>query len=653
MFKNPNNPQRKPPNEKFFSDMNGIKFEKELILEWADEKQCKICLQEIKTSPFGNFNGSLNPINNIILYECKLVLTEYRLILIPKIPEISFDIYKEDYFTVPIFNISKVEKLIDKNNLSNFKIEIQTSDFRDLKISLPLEKNSIYETLIDITNPKESNSFYQFAMKYKSILDINEGKNEKNQINGYEIYNIEKEFLRQKINTIPELKLLEINKDFKLCSTYPEKTYHMITEKITEDDIIKAASYRTKNRYPTLSYYYNKSSGSIWRSSQNKAGIINSRNNYDEKVLESIAQLSKINVKNKLIIFDARPFLSAYANKLKGAGFENIDNYPGAEIHFCQIENIHTARNALNKIYSLLKNPKFSENNKFYSNFENTGWIDFIFMLIKGSIQIAQSVKNGNTVLIHCSDGWDRASQLTAFSQFLIDPFYKTILGYMTLIEKDFLSFGHQFRARNGYYSKTEYNENQNSPILLQFLDATHQFLVQYPMYFEFNMDFLIFIGNNINSGLYGTFLYNNEKERETKNAKIKTMSCWTEILNNITQYKNPFYEIKTRKEYFFTPMFAINRIRLWEEYFLPFTQINVNNSYDNYVNRFTSSNFYYNIFGQMKQKNRIISNIMFIDREKENYEKNIDKLKKENQQLKMENDILKQAALILGQKSK
>ena len=33
--------------------------------------------------------------------------------------------------------------------------------------------------------------------------------------------------------------------------------------------------------------------------------------------------------------------------------------------------------------------------------------------------------------------------------------------------------------------------------------------------------------------------------------------------------------------------------------------------------------------------------------------EKELIRLKKENQQLKMENDILKQAALILGQKSK
>ena len=116
---------------------------------------------------------------------------------------------------------------------------------------------------------------------------------------------------------------------------------------------------------------------------------------------------------------------------------------------------------------------------------------------------------------------------------------FRTIRGYMTLIEKNFLTVGHQFRLKNRYYSKEENNENQNSQILLQYLYATtHQLLVQYPMYFEFIMKFLLFIANSINSGLCGTFLYNNEKEREVKNVKTNTMSCWSEILININQYK-------------------------------------------------------------------------------------------------------------------
>ena len=122
----------------------------------------------------------------------------------------------------------------------------------------------------------------------------------------------------------------------------------------------------------------------------------------------------------------------------------------------------------------------------------------------------------------------------------------------MTLIENDFLSFGHQFRIINGYYSKEEQNENKTSPILLQYLDVTHQLLVQYPIYFEFNMKFLVFIANNINSDFYGTFLYDCDKDREKQNAKIKNMSCWTEILNNITIYKNSFYEENSKKNLFF-----------------------------------------------------------------------------------------------------
>ena len=275
-------------------------------------------------------------------------------------------------------------------------------------------------------------------------------------------------------------------------------------------------------------------------------------------------------------------------------------------------------------------------NKKFLSNFENSGWPNFIYGIIQASINIASAVKEGYSVLVHCSDGWDRASQVTAFSQLLIDPFYRTIKGYMILIEKDFVSFGHQFRYRNGYCSKEEVNENQESPILLQYLDATQQLLVQYPTYFEFNMKFLVFIANNIKSGLYGTFLFNNENEREKKEAKKNTMSIWTKILNNIEEYKNIFYEKKTIEEYFFTPIFPFNRIRLWEEFFFTYTQINLNISYEEYINKYSGN--YFNLFGQIKKNSgekKIISNYLFYEKEKEEYIKNINKQNKEIEKLK------------------
>jgi hypothetical protein len=113
--------------------------------------------------------------------------------------------------------------------------------------------------------------------------------------------------------------------------------------------------------------------------------------------------------------------------------------------------------------------------------------------------------------LIHCSDGWDRTSQLSSLAQLFMDPFYRTIHGFTILIEKEWISFGHQFGKRNGLNNCSKFYE-EYSPIFLQWLDCVHQAIYQFPTAFEFNVNLLSYISDNIYNCAYGTFLYNSDK---------------------------------------------------------------------------------------------------------------------------------------------
>lgn len=48
------------------------------------------------------------------------------------------------------------------------------------------------------------------------------------------------------------------------------------------------------------------------------------------------------------------------------------------------------------------------------------------------SVSAPQAVTvEGASVLVHCSDGWDRTAQVCALGSLLMDPYYRTIKGFM------------------------------------------------------------------------------------------------------------------------------------------------------------------------------------------------------------------------------
>ena len=495
-----------------------------------------------------------------------LVLTDFRLLFqMENEKNLNYN-YSEDYFKIPLFMISKVEKIQDKKMAFDaIPIEVTLKDTRVIKFHL-YDLQRFYYNLYDETNPVDYKQFYDFPKRYNQM-----NFQGKNITNGWNIYNPIIEFSRQGVTEDNDLGLRYsyVNKDFKMCPTYPEILIE--PNNITDEQLKQSSRYRTKGRLPICTYYYNgnvntdlKVTPSIWRSAQNKRGLMGNKTcEADINLLNSISKLG--GNKGKLYIFDCRPKLNAFVNRVGGGGYEKEQDYDNATLTFCEIDNIHKARKALNATYSLCLSNKINDFNNFWTSLEETDWYQFIYLMLKNANEISKTIQNNNSVLIHCSDGWDRTAQLSSLSQLLLDPFYRTINGFAILIEKDWLSFGHQFGLRNGFSDKDK--QDQASPIFLQFLDAIHQLLEQFPNAFEFNEKFLLFLARNYRLNLYGTFLYNNEKERMEANAKTKTASVWTEIFKDLNPYLNIYYDPNSVK--ILEPNYSYYNLKLWTALFM------------------------------------------------------------------------------------
>ena len=472
--------------------------------------------------------------------------------------------YNDDYY---IFSLLEIKKFnTNKDNC----VEINLKDERYFFFKLKNNFKQFIDILDSFATPTQTNSFYKNAfLRYKEIK-------KKFEVDGWKIYNFDKEFKRQGIDFKNTYRILN-NDKFDFCSSYPKK---IIVPNMEDEDIKKCAIFRTKKRMPALTYRH-QNGFCIWRSSQTKGGIFMAKNDKDVICLTKIAQSSK-----KLIVYDARPYINAMANKIKGAGYENINNYPNIkmELIFCGIANIHEVRSSYEKI---LSNISYNNEGEYsvISNLPNTFWYETIILILKAGFQIYDSINDKCTVLIHCSDGWDRTSQLSAISQLLLDKYYRTLEGFICLIEKDWLSFGHQFQYRNGFYSKLDPevgNENQFSPIFIQWLDSVYQLMSQNYSKFEFNFNLLSYIASEVYCGKYGTFLFNNEKEREAYKAKENTISLWSMVMDRKKYYLNPIYDPSNSE-----PM-SINykKIKLWEDYFYRFEKGEKKETYLNLFNK-------------------------------------------------------------------
>uniref|UniRef100_A0A674KJK8 phosphatidylinositol-3,5-bisphosphate 3-phosphatase n=1 Tax=Terrapene triunguis TaxID=2587831 RepID=A0A674KJK8_9SAUR len=447
---------------------------------------------------------------------------------------------------VPLGVISRVEKIgVQSHGDNSCGIEIVCKDMRNLRLAYKQEEQSrleIFENLVTQAFPL-SNGLPLFAFSYK----------EKFPVNGWKVYDPIAEYKRQGLPN-ESWKISKINSTYELCDTYP--TIFVVPTSVKDDDLSKVAAFRAKGRIPVLSWIHPESQATITRCSQPLIGPNDKRCKEDEKYLQTIMDANAQS--HKLIIFDARQNSVADTNKAKGGGYESESAYPNAELVFLEIHNIHVMRESLRKLKEIVY-PAIDEA-RWLSNVDSTHWLEYIRMLLAGAVRIADKIESGKTsVVVHCSDGWDRTAQLTSLAMLMLDSYYRTIKGFEALIEKEWISFGHRFAMRVGH-GDDDHADADRSPIFLQFLDC-------FPAAFEFNELFLITILDHLYSCLFGTFLYNCEQERLKEEINTKTVSLWSYINSQLDEFTNPFYV--NYENHVLYPVASLNHLELWVNYYV------------------------------------------------------------------------------------
>lgn len=295
-----------------------------------------------------------------------------------------------------------------------------------------------------------------------------------------------------------------------------------VPSSISDNTLNYAGRYRSRARIPALTYFHPVNNCTITRSSQPLVGVRQNRSIQDEKLLSTIFLTSRserplaafsqtpekesnsshespeasqvmvpeldaeeleddlmtaasggsdesrsiYGAQQSNLIVDARPTVNAFAMQAVGLGSENMDNYKFATKAYLGIDNIHVMRDSLNKVIDALKESDVTPLGPSREQLARSGWLKHIGGILEGARLITRQVGLTHShVLIHCSDGWDRTSQLSALSQICLDPYFRTLEGFMVLVEKDWLSFGHMFRHRSGHLNSEKWFQIENERI--------------------------------------------------------------------------------------------------------------------------------------------------------------------------------------------
>jgi len=481
--------------------------------------------------------------------------------------DVIADCRKTVLISLPLISIHDVRKFpkqfLDREKVKMLRdgIEITCNDLTSVKFCIGSSDSGDIEGLLTLVDDRvtRQKSASAFAYVYAANLQIPDSCREMIQNRtSPNFYNFDDEVRRMKLNQHRHVETIEQN----FCPRYPRHV--IVPSSIQErEELRKLAEFHRNNCFPIVTWKSQSSGGFLLRSSipQTPRGQPDQRCKVDEKLINGLGSLSP-NRDAKVWIFTEKPKVSLPSSNSSQSGLKVSEGeayyYPHCKFVNDDLPDPQSVQQNGLKLMNALSYK--TDDSKYLSQIEDSGWLENIRRLLEISSSVAWEIENEkSTVLVAYDDGVDRTAQIVSLVQLLADPYYRTLNGFQVLIQKEWLSIRHPFFSRN---LSRGINDDDLSPIFLQFLDCVWQLTRQFPLVFEFNEHFIETLVIHSYSGRFGTFL-----DFETNGIVGENpVSFWT-WLNVVVMAKDDFsnsnYDQSENNGPIF-PIVAAPWIRLW-----------------------------------------------------------------------------------------
>ncbi|KAJ8247893.1 hypothetical protein GJAV_G00251770 [Gymnothorax javanicus] len=288
-----------------------------------------------------------------------------------------------------------------------------------------------------------------------------------------------------------EWRVCSVNESYAVSPSLPE--YFVVPASLADQDLKQCSGFFMGQRLPVWCWNHHNGSALVRMAS-----------------ISDPAQQRKLNQRICNAITKSHPRRGDVLQSDLDKALPNIQDIQAAFLRLRQICVIE---------------PYEESDERWLSSMENSRWLEYVRAFLKHSAEVVYMLEGQQaSVILKEEQGRDLCCVVSCLVQLMLDPHCRSLLGFQTLVQKEWVTGGHRFLDRCNHLKRSGKDE---CPLFLLFLDCVWQLLNQYPAAFEFTEAYLSVLSDSMWLPVLSTFLFNcprQQAERSRDFARSKSL---------------------------------------------------------------------------------------------------------------------------------